>query len=479
MKPQNDHDQANGQTVFSPDAPAQAAAPATPTDFDGKGPALAGPATGTNRPSKRRLYAIVGVAVAVAVGLAAYAFAFYLPNRPANVWDSALSNTGKGYDKLVDYLASEKLAERYKATELSGTFAYDDGGFKTDGTLQFATDEGGKNVTFSGDVGMGITRAKVEGLFKDAANSESPDVYFKASGIKGLGALAGLPQLDALDNQWIVVDHTLIDSFAASSASSGSLSNPSEEDFVEAARAVGEVNNKYLFNADQADAVFSMREYVGTQQVDGKDTMHFKVGASKTNLKRYLKELGQELDKTKLNDWTKDTFKKPISELLELDKAAKTADQQIKDGETFDAWVNTETKMLHKVRFAGDNQPQDNYVEFVLNYNGGDELPFALNIRSTEDDQDVTASLAMTLNMDNDRVGLSADIKNQAPENPSEGSFDLILKPGSGNVNAEVPEGAVSVIEALMMAGLADILGPGGNTGGLEEALGNEILQSL
>lgn len=295
----------------------------------------------------------------------------------------------------------------------------------------------------------------MDGIVKAAENTNSGDIYLKVEGIKGVGALFGMPQLDTLDNRWIVIDHTLLDSFMADSGEAGSLTTPKDEDIVEAAEVLGRVSDKYIFSADKADAVLTMREYVSQEKVGGKDTKHFKVAANKSNLKRYLDELGNELDKTKLSEWAEDAYQQPLSKLLQLESAAKATDD-LKGSETFDAWVNTDTKMLHKVRFAEKKDAADNYAELVLNYDGGDSLPLAFNVRSTANDTDVTASFEATLNMETDTVKLTADLKDDAADTKATGSFDFKIKPGEGNVKAEAPADAMTLVEALNALGLAD-----------------------
>lgn len=403
------------------------------------------------KPGKRKLFVLAGAALLLAASLAAYAFAYYLPNKPENVWGNALTNTSKGYQKLIDYAAADKLSKQYEVADLDGTFAYNSGDFQTDGTIQAKTD--GQNTTFSGDMGIGIGRVNIDGVVKDAANSDSPDLYVKVEGIKGLGALAGMPQLDTLDNQWITLDHTFFDSFVADEEGSGA-SMPSKADVVEAAEAVGSVNDKYLFTTDKADAVLDMSEYVGAEKLDGKDMKHFKVKANKANLKRYLEELGKELDKTKLNDWVEEIFDKPLSKQLKLEEAVKAADR-LKGDETFDAWVNTKTQLLYKVRFTDAKDSKDTYIDLILDYDGGNTLPFSIVMHT----KDQGATLDMSVNMDTNVVMLAADMEDDSNDsNKVTGSFDFTIKPGSGEVEAEAPEGAVSLMEALSLIGLQDYL---------------------
>lgn len=463
-----------GRTVFTPASAPPPPPPGSPQQSTIEPNGM--PGVGVippQKPSRRKLFVIVGAATVFVAGLATYAFAYYLPNKPENVWQSALSRTGEGYQRLVDYASSDKVAKRYKTADVEGAFTYDSEGFATDGTIKASMDD--KNGTFSADMGLGITRLTLDGVVKDAANSDSPDLYVKTGGIKGLGALYGLPQLDSLDGQWITLDHSFFDSFIQGSESVA-FGMPTDEDVTGAAEVLGRVSNKYLFTADKSNAVLAMREYVGKEQVDGKETMHYKVAVNKTNLTRYLEELGTELDKTTLNDWAQSSYSKSLSELLELEEAQKAAGR-LNGSEPIDAWVNTKTKMLRQVRFADTKQPDTNYAELIFDYDGGDELPFGLNVRSTVDETDVTASFDLTLNMDTDIMTLKGDIKDDAETTKSTGSFDLTIKPGSGDVAAEVPAGAISLSEALNMIGLNEYFNS--LLGQVEASLQEDLTESL
>lgn len=80
------------------------------------------------------------------------------------------------------------------------------------------------------------------------SSSDTPDVYVKAANIKGLGTVIGAPELDnnlaKLDNTWIVIDHTLIDSLdsiatAQAQANASSMKGPTEDQLPDEARAFG------------------------------------------------------------------------------------------------------------------------------------------------------------------------------------------------------------------------------------------------
>jgi hypothetical protein len=421
------------------------------------------------KPSKRKLFIIAGVALAFVASLGVYAFAYYLPNKPENVWKNALSNTSKGYQRLVDYAQSEELKNKYKTGDVDGSFSFDSTGFTTDGTFKVSADD--KDMKLSADFGIGVGRMDVSAIIKQANGSEVPDVYLKVSGITGLGNLAGLPMLDTLNNRWIAIDHTFFDSFVEDGEAP---SVPKEEDITEVTEVVGRVSDKYIFTTNKEDAAFTMRKYVGKEKQDGKDTMHYKVSPNKDNLKRFIEELATELDKTKLNDWVKETNSKSLSELLELE-SAKNAVDNLEGSEEFDAWVNTDTRLLHKIKFTDANQPEKNFAELVFNYSGGAEMPIALNVSSKQGTTETTGTFGLTVNTDTDQFKVKIDIKENTDGAETSTKLDLTAKPGD-DIDADVPKDAVSLVEAMDMIGLGDYFNA--LIGSLEASL-EENFQSL
>ncbi|HSD55777.1 MAG TPA: hypothetical protein VLA92_01345 [Candidatus Saccharimonadales bacterium] len=436
--------------------------------------------TAKHMPSRAKLLAIAGIATVLVLGGGGYVLGYYIPNRPVNVYKSALTNTGEGYDQLAEYAQGKDVAKKFQNTEATGNYKLETDGMTTDGTFKAHVDE--KNATFSGDLGLGITRMTVDGVVKDVDNSNSPDVFLKVGGIKGMGAQMGMPEMDTLDNQWVTVDHTLIDNFSKQLESSQGLESsnkmttPTEEDAVEASKIIGDVSKKYLFTNNKDNAVLEMDSFVGKETQDGKPTNHYKVKANKEHLKAYIKELGAELDKTKLNDWAKDSYGKSISQVINVDEMTKQADK-IKSGDTFDVWVNTDTKVIHKVRFADKQNADKNFMEFGLNYASGAEKPFFINMASDTDGTTTTGKIGITLNTDTNKIKMAFGVNEVTDGVTTKFTLNMDLKPANDKVNATAPTGSISLSEALQrvgMDGYLDALSQGGLQQELDTTSGSE-----
>jgi hypothetical protein len=415
-------------------------------------------------PSRKRLLILVGAATVLVLATGVYAFGFYLPNRPANIFKVALTNTADGYDQLAQYVSTTRQNKTFRNAQIDGTYKIDSSVFSTDGS--FSEHNDGKNASFSGDIGLATTRLQFNGIVKGVPGTQTPDAYLKVSGIKGLGAQFGMPALDGLDGQWIDIDHTFFDNLLKQarsvSGNSGTLypTTPSGQDLTDATKVLGDQSRKYLFSTDSSTAVFAMNSFVGKETVDGKTTNHYKVTVNKDHLKTYLSQLGRALDNTKLNSWAKANYNKSLSGVLDLQGMTKSADS-IKAGDTFDLWVNTHTKLVHKIRISDKQDPTNNYFELGLNYNGGHEKPLFFNAHTKQDGVGMAVSFGLQANTQTNVLGVNISLTNDDGRGAGAVTFSLnaTSKPTSKSVDATVPVGAISLDQAFTQLGLGSYYG--------------------
>ncbi|HXE10423.1 MAG TPA: hypothetical protein VN554_03290, partial [Verrucomicrobiae bacterium] len=268
----------NAPTPGTPPSP-PAGSPPTPTyqptvmvgsDVPPTKPAFSD--TPPNRRFPKKIIIPIVAAVLLIGGASAYYFGYY--SNPSVIYSQSLGNTGKGYDKLVDFADKQsKLAS--KGYTGSGSYKFKTDGFSTDGDIGYKGNNSNDELTF--DLGLAGTRINADIRTFKTSNSATPDFYFKVGGLKGLGTVAGEPDLDPylakLDNEWIVVDHTFYDSLTAgSSDSSNGPSSPTHDQVMDEARAFGRVNQQYLFSTDKDKAVTMVVKKYGRETVDGHKT---------------------------------------------------------------------------------------------------------------------------------------------------------------------------------------------------------------
>jgi hypothetical protein len=430
--------------------------PATPTQttptFGGTPPTNTPVTGGSGSPSgfkkllsnKKMLPVVIAATVAVLVlGTAGAYFGIVVPNQPENLWPRALKNSGKGLDKLVEYAEKNKDT---KGAEVKGTFKIDAGEFVTDGSFEGQSYE--NDSKFKADFGLGTGRVNLEALTLNAPNSKNPDVYLKATGIKDFGALLGPEfgeQLSSLENQWFVVDHTLLDNMEKQAAEGqASTEDFKPEDGIAITKAVAEVNREYIFTDNKSKAVLVVKQQVGKEKLDDRNVYHYIVGVNKENAKAYATAMKDRLKQTKLKDLVGG---ESFEETIGFDEIIKELDN-IKDDDTADAWVDMKTKLLRKVRFT-EKENRDNYLDIGLNYNGGDEYPFYISGQTKEDGENYTYKVEVKVNTKTRVTDLGFNLDGTMSGSKMSAKVNAAITATDKKVDVKKPDNAKSVNELL------------------------------
>jgi acyl-CoA-binding protein len=433
------------------------------------------------KPSKKMAVILALPLIFIGSGAAAY-FGYVIPNKPENVWGTALANTGKGYDKLSEYATSKKET---KPMSVKGSFKVS-GEVAADGAFDGISD--GKNGQLTGTVSAVGLKVNYDVRALESPGN-TPDIYFKVDGIQGLGDLVGSyagligedsatlkKTLNGVNGQWYFVDHTLFDQFAQ--GANGNLQITSS-DVSGALKAVGDSSKQYLFTSDPAKMAVVVKQNVGKETQDGRKVYHYKVAVNKENLQAYNKSLCENLIKTKLfklfsqNTSGDEDFSKECQDATGISK--------VKDTQTADAWVDLHTKLIHKIRIK-EKDNANNYVDIAQDYQGGDEFPFSIGLHSqdsvdnisTRDNQElsnptpapattVTGLIKMKLNMKTDAFSAEANFDESGPVK-SNGTFKLTLSPTTEKVKTEKPANSKTIIQLLNDLGFGDISAAGSQT---------------
>lgn len=392
---------------------------------------------------KKRLLIAVAALVVLLGGTAAAYFGYYLPNQPDQIWKKALDNSAKGYDKLVQYGDEQ---ENNKGGTIKGTFRIDSNDTVIDGSIDTQYYE--QNSRTKLDAGAAGTRVDLELLTNVPEGAKYPDIYARVSGLKGIDSLLGSEagdigaSLAAFDNQWYVVDHTLFDQIekasGGESAAESQTPSLSGEDLKAVAEAIGKANREHLFTEDPSKAAITRKQNVGKEKLDDRDVYHYKVGYNKENLKSYVNALKEELKKTKLDSYIQDQ---------QFDEITKSIDELNGQGEA-DAWVDLKTKLIRKVRFT-DPSRNNSYVDVALNYNGGNEYPFVVDIVGNEKNNEGKTTVGVTLNTDTNEIKLNANGEGKENGQPLKFNLSATMTPGNEKVEFNKPENAKSIIEAF------------------------------
>jgi hypothetical protein len=400
---------------------------------------------------------LIVVATLLIVG-SGLVFGLYLPNTPNGIYSAGLDNTGQMLDGLVSYMKSIEKAG-YHSTDFDGRLQVQSSAGSFDISMTGAADD---KANLTAQLTTDIMGVKGGASLRTIhiSDDSSPDVYVRLSGIKGLLDKVGASSLEGLDSRWLLVDHTLLNTYA-SSLTAGQVSKkttaPSYEQLQDAVAKTQVVNRQYLFTTDDSKAVLANQKYL-SQVTDGGRTLdHYRVGYSRAHFEAYAKALAAALDQSALNDWAKSAAGgKQISDLMQfaqLEKDISTA----KADYTFELWVDTGTRLVSKVSLT---DPDDAKSVFTISQShvSGDSYPVTMALSTVDDSGNPqTVSITASVNTKTNTTSLSAKVSAQDAGDALTVDLSLTTTPSAKAVNVTVPAGAKSITELL--------LGLGGETG--------------
>jgi hypothetical protein len=431
--------------------------PPPPAAMPPAAPLPAAPAPSGPKRSKKP-FIFIFILLLIIGAVAAFYFGYYA--NPKVIYGQALNNTGKGYNKLIDYVdAQSKLDSAGFTGSGSYTFKTADG-TSTDGKVSLVGDH--KNVDFNGDIGLGVTRIKGEVRVLDSGTA-TPDLYVKMTGVKGAGSLLGEPDLDAglatLDGQWIVVDHTMLDNlsnnFTGTTAALKNAGSPTRDQVLDEMRALGKVNQDYLFSTSKDKGVLKIVKTQGSETIDGHKTIHYVVGWQKANVKKYITAQENALKTSKLNAWiSASSYDESVSSAF---KELQTSADGITDKDNFDIWVDKSQHMIYKVRVDGSDNPAKHFVDVGLDYKGGTSFPIFISGMSKSGSDATNFNLVTTVDTTSNKVGLKFAL-DEGGTSGGKMTADFTYQPTDKTVQIPKPVGAMQLADALSKLGLGDLL---------------------
>lgn len=392
---------------------------------------------------KAVLAPILAIFVLLGGGAAAY-FGYYVPNKPDNIWKTALSRTGKGYDRLTDYTTAQ-FKSQVMGVKLNGNFKLT-GGLAADGNFSGSVDK--NNGEFTGSLSAGGVKVNAD-VRLIQSSSTTPDVYFKLDGLQGLGDLIGgfAPQytsdLNGLNGNWYFVDHSLFDEIGGASGNNLQFNS---NDLHSILKAVGDASKQNIFTADPGSAAFTVKRNVGKEKQDGRNVYHFVVGINKDNLKKYVDNLCNNLKNSSLKKFFNNDAQNTADSIG--CNTASTSVGSFNTDRTADVWVDTHTKLIHKIRITDPNS-KDNYFDIGQDYQGGSSYPFTLGFH----DKTSTSTLRFTLDTQVNSLTIKGNTQDNSQGGTS-GSLQLTIQSSSAKVTVQKPDNAKNIIQLLNDLGI-------------------------
>ncbi len=427
---------------------------------------------------KRRWLLPIGIGIAVLLLLSgAYVFGLYLPNRPTAVYSKSMSRTADATDVLVKYAQTQATA-KYTGASVDGTYSGKLSSVAFDGTIKAQTD--GSNATTVLTADIAGQKLNLETRSIKVPQSVFPDIYAKVSGLDSVSSVIGTSLASSLNNQWIVFDHTLLDTLQSSATGSSATSSatPTLSQIDDAAGKVQAVNREYLFSNNADKAIFTYGSFVGAETKDGQKVNHYKVSYNKSHLKAYASAIGTALDGSSLNDWAKKQYDgKNISEVVDLNGLQKSIDSS-KSGTTFDMYVNLKTKLVQSLHYAQKQESGNGTDAITISqlYTGsGTTYPFQLDFSTTgSTGSDMQGTLKLSVDTKANTVHFGGAFTSLVKGDDSRLSLTVDAKPTTAPLTVTAPTGAKSYNDIM-----TEIIGSPGVLGAETNTPNVNILQGL
>lgn len=429
------------------------------------------------RLGKGVIASIVGGALIV-LGGAAYVFGYYVPNQPAAIWRTGLERSGTALAKVMDTAVTENKLQQIQRSNMNMKMNVKLGTATFSGTATAKFDEtdvvGNMQINSQDDSNQ--MRLTLDYLGRLAKDSQLPTFYLRASNISGFQVDDLLPGAGQYVGKWIALDQANVQEVLPllSMGDTGTAADePTAKDVSEAGRFAAKMAREYIFSGDAGKTILLRRETVGPETVDKVKTMHYKVSLNKANAKRMCEALVKEGMQTavykKLSASsgveTTDEFKKEVTA-----NCISSVDD-VKDSETFDMWIDTRYKLVHKLRFTDSAEPKS-YTEVGQNYTGGDDLTLFVKWHS-HDASDIVLSAKTNLQTSVTNMTLNGNGGKDTDAYRLTATMDI--KPEKDDVTFTVPVQTVPFKDVFKAVG-GDSLLYGGDPMSYEATDGNAPL---
>lgn len=400
-------------------------------------------------------FLLVGLVAILIVGCGlGYVFAFYLPNRPANVFQTGLDRSGKSLTGLVDKFTAQDKLKQLENSEITATAEAKGAGSSFSGNfdvkLSKTKSDGSLDIKLKSD-NQAEKALNLKFLTDLPADKQFPNIYFQITGIKALGLDAFAPSIVAYDGKWISIDSDYLESIASGQAALKNKENITSEEVASLVKIISSTSNEYLLTSDKNKAVLENKSFVGRENIDGISAYHYQVGINKPHAKEYCKVLSERVIASavarklaNLDDKGVEEQKKDIAKSCNDD-----VDQSIKDDKTLDMWIDAKYKLIHKIRVY-DEHDKTTYTDFGQNYNGGDHISFFVAYHKESSKTDAKFSIDVDTKAFTSK-GTLTWVQKEGEGQDIKITFEA--KPYSGEVKADKPANAISIKDVLSKLG--------------------------
>ena len=402
------------------------------------------------RPKKILLAAVLLLLLLIGGGAYGY-FGVYLQS-PQQLWNSAMKNTSEGLKLFtVTPVASSKSTKIKGTIGLTSPSVMD---ITVDGAVSGLTSQSKESISIAG------VKANIETRTIKAATGNTPDVYIKVDGVKGLSDFFGpdlATTINGLSNKWYILDHNLVDQYISAFTDGADGPTPTAEELTKeltlVKTKVAEVVATYLFTTNDAKAMVIMKEAKGKEDYKGRSSQRVVAQLRKQQTHDMFIALKDAIKDTKLDEWLLAGTEQSFEEMINFEDLIKSVDNFNYDNATADVWIDTDMHYIRNVRLdledSKDKTKSSGTVDFTLDYKGGDDFPFLMSINSTEKDQEGKLDLGFTLKKGSNDFKITGAIDVNDNGDNSKGSMDMAITGSNDELKVEKPEGATDIMNLL------------------------------
>lgn len=410
-----------------------------------------------DKPTSKKPKTTLLIAVAVAIlllGSGAAAYMKFVVNSPDNIWEKALQNTSAGYKEIVEISKQEPA----KGGKIEGMFTLS-APIAASGSVEGSWYETNSQVTSNIDA-AGVSADIEARTISSDNNPNSADIYFKVDGLDSAIPLIGAvqpelaPIISEVNGNWYTIDSALLASVLPAESSSSTMTLSAKE-LSDAASKIGVVLDDRLFSVDKTKAVVIVKDSVGREEFNGHDTYKYNVTVQEQQYADFVTALREALKGTALESLSKDLMDKDGTETkMDVDGLLDSVENSDITSYRAETWVDMKLKYIRNIRITPvdkDGKTQG-YIDFGLDYSGGDVWPFSIAITTTPTDRvdnKMNATFSAAFNKVSKVTDLGFELSGTIDKQQITGSGKLNISPSNDALKIDKPDGAKSVTELL------------------------------
>lgn len=393
---------------------------------------------------------VIFISILLILGVSAAAYNTIVLNNPDKVWEQAIANTKNGYEELNKTVLSNpaKGGEfQAKLTLTEPTIA--------DGVISGEWYE--SNAMVKADVGISGIRANGEVRLIDNDSSET-EVYVKVDGLAGVAPFLSLVQpelasvIAEINGNWYSVDQTTVSSLMGSEKTDDTPP-VNEENYTDITNNLKDLIYQRLLTTDNSVAIIT-REPIGKEDFEGDSTYKYELKIQKQQLDDFLKELSSIVNSSNLGVGgllDSESINEQLKEVGDLE--SQINDENIAELKV-EAWVDMDLKYFRNIRIyiPDTEESKGSFIDFGLDYEGGDEFPFSVHIVNVTEGIDagsIDLLLSAKLNKSTKAVEINVDLDITSNDQTVAGSLQLLIKPSDSPIEIEKPTNSKSITELL------------------------------